>query len=118
MRSNKRSGALLAAGAALAVGLLALVWAMETGSSEEQQGTLHNCPRPDKWAISVWPGVSGTATDQAVASCTEAMVAAAYWIDPQTQTWKRYLDGRPEISDLTTLDRMQGIITLGREQAQ
>jgi len=117
MRNSKRSGFLLAAGAALAVGLLALVWAMETGSSEEQQGTLHNCPRADKWAISVWPGASGTATDQAVASCTEATVAAAYWIDPQTQTWKRYFDGRPEISDLTTLDRMQGIITLGREQA-
>jgi hypothetical protein len=76
------------------------------------------CPRAGKWAISVWTGASGTPADQAVASCTEATVAAAYWIDPQTQAWKRYFDGRLEISNLTSLDQMQGVFTLGGEPAQ
>jgi hypothetical protein len=71
------------------------------------------CPQPGKWAISVWTGASGTPTEQAVATCTGATVAAAYWIDPLTQAWKRYFDGRPEISNLLTLDQMQGVTTLG-----
>jgi hypothetical protein len=79
------------------------------------QDMLRNCPQPGKWAISVWDGADGTDTGRAVASCTGATVAAAYWIDPQTQAWKRYFSGRPEISNLTTLDRMQGIIALGAD---
>ena len=79
---------------------------------------MRSCPRVDKWAISVWPGASGTPIDQAVASCTEAPLAAAYWIDPQTQTWQRWFPGQPEISSLTSLDQMQAIIALGEEQAQ
>jgi len=79
---------------------------------------MHNCPQPGKWAISVWGGTDGTATDQAVASCTGGTVAAAYWIDPQTQAWERWFPGQPEISSLTTLDHMQAIIAFGGEQAQ
>jgi hypothetical protein len=71
------------------------------------------CPQPGKWAISVWSGASGTPTDQALASCATSSVAAAYWIEPQTQAWKRYFHGRPDISNLTTLDEMQGVIALG-----
>jgi hypothetical protein len=71
------------------------------------------CPQPGRWAVSVWTGASGTPTDQALATCTGATVAAAYWIDPQTQAWKRYIDGRPEISNLLTFDHMQGVLALG-----
>jgi hypothetical protein len=31
----------------------------------------------------------------------------------QAQEWKRYFAGQPDISNLMTLDQMQGIITLG-----
>jgi len=93
----------------------ALEWVVGPESSDD---TMYNCPRVDKWAISVWPGASGTAIDQAVASCTEASVAAAYWIDPQTQTWQRWFPNQPEISSLTSLDHMQAIIALGGEPAQ
>jgi hypothetical protein len=44
-------------------------------------------------------------------------VAAAYWIDPQTQEWLRYFDGRPELTSLTSLDNMQGVLALGEEAA-
>jgi hypothetical protein len=71
------------------------------------------CPQAGKWAISVWTGASGTATEQAAATCADVSVVAAYWLDPQTQEWKRYFDGRPEIITLTALDQMQGIFALG-----
>lgn len=77
------------------------------------QGQLHNCPQPGTWSISVWNGPSGTNTGPALATCP-APVAVAYWLDPQTQTWLRYFEGRPEISDLVTVDGMQGMLTLGR----
>ena len=71
------------------------------------------CPQPGKWAISVWTGTSGTATDQALGTCTGAAVQAAYWIEPNTQQWKRYFHERPEISNLETLGQMQGVVTFG-----
>lgn len=76
---------------------------------------LLGCPQAGKWAISVWTGESGTPIDQAMTSCAEATVASAYWIDPHTQMWKRYFDGRPEISNLATLSNMQAVIALGEE---
>jgi hypothetical protein len=42
-------------------------------------------------------------------------VAAAYWIDPQTQKWKHYFDGRPDLTNLLELREMQGVIALGGE---
>ena len=75
------------------------------------------CPQAGKWAMSVWSGASGTPIEQAVASCTGVTIAAAYWLDPHTQTWSQYFPGRPEISNLTSLSQMQGIITLGGEPA-
>jgi len=72
-----------------------------------------NCPQPGKWAISTWDGPNDTAIGQAVGTCPDTSVAAAYWLDPQTQGWLRYVAGRPEITSLTTIDAMQGILTLG-----
>jgi hypothetical protein len=79
----------------------------------EAAGGMLGCPEPGKWAISVWAGASGTATGEALAGCVGTSVAAAYWLDPETQEWKRYFDGRPDISNLTTLDEMQGFFALG-----
>jgi hypothetical protein len=79
------------------------------------QGAMRNCPRPGKWAISVWDGADGTDTGQAVATCEAGAVAAAYYIDPQTQAWSHWLAGRPEVSDLHALNRLQAVIALGAD---
>jgi len=76
---------------------------------------MQNCPLEGNWAVSVWAGGDGTPTEQAMATCTEATVAAAYWVDPQTQAWMRYFDGRPDLTSLTALDNMQGVLALGEE---
>ena len=82
-------------------------------AQEQAGGQMEGCPQPGKWAISVWTGAAGTATDDALATCPSVTVTGAYAIDPQTQTWKRYFDGRPQITNLLTLGEMQGVITLG-----
>lgn len=82
------------------------------GSPGAASNGMLGCPQPGKWAISVWTGDDGTPTDQAMATCEEVTVVAAYWLDLETQAWKRYFDGRPEITNLTTLDHRQGIIAL------
>jgi hypothetical protein len=96
----------------------AMAWSVLPGWSLAHDATIHNCPQADKWAMSVWGGADDTAIDQAVASCPEASVAAAYWIDPQTQAWQRWFPGQPEISSLTSLDHMQAVIAFGRERTQ
>jgi hypothetical protein len=94
----------------VAVGLVA--WALATGSSEAQQGAMHNCPQPGKWAISVWDGPDGIETGEALATCGEGAVAAAYYLDPQTQGWSHWLAGQPGMSTLSTVNHMQGVIAL------
>jgi len=74
---------------------------------------MQNCPQPGKWAISVWSGDDDTATEQAFATCGENAVAAAYSIDADTQVWSRYIAGRAELTNLTTLDEMQGVMAYG-----
>jgi len=96
----------------------ALAWSVDPGSSQALDNTMHNCPQAGKWAISVWGGADGTAIDRAVASCTGATVAAAYWIDPQTQAWQSWFPGQHDINTLTSLNHMQAIIAFGGEQAQ
>jgi len=46
----------------LGLGLVTLVWAIEIGPSQAQQGAMQNCPQAGKWAISVWSGDDGTET--------------------------------------------------------
>jgi len=77
------------------------------------QGSLRSCPLAGRWAISVWSGEDGTGADQALASCGAGAVGAAYYLDPQTGNWLRWFSGRPEISNLTTLNNLEGIIALG-----
>lgn len=96
--------------------LLALAGAAASGrasSSGQEVGQMMNCPLSGKWAISTWSGQDAVPADQALATCAEGAVDAAYWLDPQTQQWLRHFRGRPEISSLTSLDNMDGVITLG-----
>jgi len=99
----------------LALGLVALAWAIWAGPSEAQQGVLHNCPQAGKWAVAVWDADEGINAEQAFATCEAVSVAAAYSIDPGTQRWSRWFADRPEpdVSNLRTLNSMQGVIALG-----
>jgi len=80
-------------------------------------GQLANCPQPNNWAISVWTGPDNVDTESALATCPDTAVVAAYWLDPDTQGWLRYFQGRPQLSNLLTLGNLQGIIVLGDEAA-
>ena len=113
MRQHTATWGLLLVGGALVLGLVALAWTLGGGSSEAQQDAMHNCPQAGKWAISVWSGDDGTETGQALGTCGEQAVAAAYYIDPQTGIWSRWFAGRPGASNLQSLGDMQGLIALG-----
>jgi hypothetical protein len=76
------------------------------------QGGMQHCPPAQKWAISVWDGESGTGSSEALATCTASPVVAAYALDLQSQKWLRWFAGRPDISDLETLDNLQGVLAL------
>ena len=113
MLSNRLVVVLVASGAMIALGLAVFTWGFGAGVSEAQQDAMHNCPQTGKWAIAVWDGPDGTDTGQALATCGETAVAAAYYLDPVTQGWERWFAGRPEVSSLKTLNDMQGVIALG-----
>lgn len=113
MRQHTAEFALFLLGGVLVLGLLTLAWAIGPRSSEAQQDSMHNCPQAGNWAISVWSGDDGTDTGEALAACGPGAVDFAYYIDPDTQQWLRYFVGRAEISNLLTLDDMQGVIAHG-----
>lgn len=113
MRCSKAKAGLVLLVGVLALGLLALTWAVGPGSSEAQQDTMHNCPQPGKWAISVWSGADDTDAGQALATCGAGVVDFAYYLDPVTNGWLGYFEGRPEVSKLLTLDNMQGVLAHG-----
>ena len=93
--------------------LVAFAWTDGGGPSRAQENVLQGCPQPGKWAIAVWGGADGVDPGEALASCNEPSVAAAYWIDPQSQVWTRWFAGRPEISDLAPLQHGQGLLAVG-----
>jgi len=103
----------------LALGGTAAVGAAgaERVGAAQTAGQLRNCPPAGKWSIAVWGGPDGTDTGQAFATCGEGAVIAAYNLDPQTGGWSRWFAGRAEMSTLSTLDNMQGVIALGGAQA-
>jgi hypothetical protein len=78
---------------------------------------MHNCPPAGKWSIAVWEGDSGTAADDALATCGADTVTAAYSLDPQTVAWSRWFAGKPDVSNLTLLNDMQGVLALGSAAA-
>lgn len=79
-------------------------------------GALANCPLVGEWAISV-PIRAYSAAEEAFATCENVAIAAAYALDPQTQTWSRYIAGRPNLTTLTSLNSMEGVLTLGAQTA-
>jgi hypothetical protein len=117
MRSWGRKVAVLAVAGVLALGLVALLQAMQTASSGAPQDAMQNCPHAGKWAISVWEGPDGTDTGQALATCGAVPVLAAYYLDPETQAWQRWFPDHSALSTLRTLDNMQGVIALGGTEA-
>jgi len=99
----------IAAAAVLVTAFLLSGW----NGSQAQEGKLHNCPQPGKWAISVWAGEDRIETGQAIATCESVYIDAAYYLDSNSQNWLRYFPNHPEFNTLLTLNNLQGIITLG-----
>ena len=95
----------------LALGLAA--WAVGTGSSGAQSGSIRNCPPAAKWSMAVWDGQSGTAAGDALATCGVGAVDAAYSLDPQTGGWLRWFAGKPAVSNLPPFNNMQAALVLG-----
>jgi len=79
----------------------------------QAEGELHNCPPAGKWSIAAWEGTSGTEAADALATCGVDAVAAAYSLDAQTGAWSRWFAGKPDVSNLSPLGEMQGILALG-----
>jgi hypothetical protein len=80
------------------------------------EGVLVGCPAPGGWSLGAWQGPNGVEAGEALSTCPEwghVKPEVAYSLGPDDQTWDRWFDGRPEISNLTTLNSLQGIITLG-----
>jgi Tol biopolymer transport system component len=98
----------------IALALLATLWAGGPNSLEAQNGSLQDCPSAGMWSISVWDGADGTAAADALATCGEGSVAAAYSLNAQTGAWSRWFAANPGVSDLTSLDNMQGVLALGQ----
>ena len=78
---------------------------------------MQSCPVAGMWSIAVWDGESGTAAADALATCSEDGVAAAYSLNAQTGVWSRWFAANPGVSDLTSLDNMQGVLALGETAA-
>jgi hypothetical protein len=74
---------------------------------------MHNCPQAGKWSIAVWDGPDGTDAGEALTTCGDVPVAAAYYLDPQTQGWSRWFAGQPGMSTLSTMNDNQGVIAVG-----
>jgi len=113
MRQHAAIFALFLFGGVFVLGLLALASQLGPGVSQADDATMHNCPEAGKWAIAVWDGDDETEAEQAFATCGEQAMAAAYYLDPQTQGWLRWVADRPEITTLLTLDDMQGVFARG-----
>jgi len=78
-------------------------------------GRMVGCPAAGRWSLAVWSGGNDAPTAEALATCDQAPVEAAYWLDPEWQAWLRYFAGHPELNSLPTLDNFQGILTLGAQ---
>jgi len=85
--------------------------------AQAQPATMHNCPQPGRWAISVWSGEDGADATQALATCGQNTVDAAYSLDVQTGGWLAWFRGRPDISKASTLRHMEGLLVLGGAEA-
>jgi hypothetical protein len=92
------------------IGLLAL--GLIVAPSQAQSGSMHNCPPAGEWSIAVWEGSNNTAATDALATCGADAVDAAYSLDSQTGSWSRWFAGKPDVSNLTKVDDMMGVLAL------
>ena len=83
------------------------------GRSAAQTGSMHDCPLAGRWSIAVWDGASGSEAGDALSTCGEDAVAAAYSLNPQTGAWLRWFAGKPDVSNLVALAHMEGVLALG-----
>jgi Tol biopolymer transport system component len=90
---------------------------LPTATPPPTSGQVLNCPPANKWAIAVWAGPD-TGAGEALDACGEGAIDSAYYIDPDSQLWLRYLAGRPELSNLEALGDMQGVIAHGTGEAE
>jgi len=74
---------------------------------------MHDCPLAGRWSIAVWDGASGSEAGDALSTCGEDAVAAAYSLNPQTGAWLRWFAGKPDVSNLVALAHMEGVLALG-----
>ena len=115
-------------GLAVLGGVAFALWASGTTSAgvsapfEVSEGTptptpvpnqMYYCPVAGKWSIAVWEGGNATSIIEAVGTCGDDAIEAAYRLDPDTQAWSRWFRRAPEISNLETLDTRQGVLALG-----
>jgi Tol biopolymer transport system component len=77
---------------------------------------MYNCPQAGRWALAAWQGAD-TDASEALATCGEGAVAAAYALDPSSGEWLRSFPDRPEISNLSRFENMQGFFALGSATA-
>jgi hypothetical protein len=63
--------------------------------------------------MAVWHGPDGTEVGEAVETCGDGRIAAAYHIDSETQGWERWFADRPEASSLLALDDGQAVLLFG-----
>ena len=87
---NDKQGVLALGGAAAAAGA-------EPLAAAQAANQMQNCPAEGKWSIAVWDGPSGAAAADALATCGAEAVAAAYFLDGQTQSWSRWFAGKPDV---------------------
>jgi Tol biopolymer transport system component len=78
---------------------------------------MYNCPQARKWAMAAWQGPDGVAAGEALDTCGEGGVDAAYVLDAASGEWSRWFAGRSEISNLAMVGNMQGLIVLGSSSA-
>ena len=74
---------------------------------------MRNCPQPGKWAIAVWDAAEDTDTAGAISFCAEE-VDFAYHLDPDSQQWRRWFAGLPEISNFEMVEGGQGLLAHGK----
>jgi Tol biopolymer transport system component len=77
---------------------------------------VRNCPQARKWAIAWWDGPD-TDAKEGLDTCGEGAVDAAYALDPSSGEWLRRFRDRPEISNLSTFENMQGFFAFGSSTA-
>jgi hypothetical protein len=77
---------------------------------------MYNCPQAGEWSTAVWVG-EDTDAKEALDTCGEGAVDAAYALDASSGEWLRSFPDRPEISNLAMVENMQGFFALGSSTA-